>query len=548
MSSVKGRKLATLGAALVTLASWVGAVNTCAGEVKSDRVALVVGNGHYLKESSDTALTDATALSQRLTELGFTVECLLDAPEVAMKEAAARFSARLGPTSVGVFFFAGHAVQLLEHNYLLPVDAVGVTLADLQAKTFDLALIYESFRKAGNPMNLVFLDACRTNPLLAAAAPAIPSRAALRALAWPKNAPTGTVIAFATAPSKDARADHDGIHSPFTKALLKYLGEPGLELHEYLQRVRRTVLEYTDDDQEVWENSVQLQQFYFRDPVDVQIALTGVDDDLFVFLNAGQARIWSRDGSSPLPVRLAPGQNVLSAYVYNQHTTRGGIGLIPEGWKYALTCSTTDGRVLLKWAGGEDVPKKDGPHHGKLFNVANATIQLDPLSAEVTVAATEPDVWRTDFSVLVSEDPVAIHHIAMWSIANEGVRVFDDSYPGNRRASADLRNDIRATHRTHAAALKILDASSPEELDAVIAAVTTDPRLEAAIRGNLHWVLFHERLAAEMEADLKAKKFEDIRSRYLAAEGHNHEVGNLLAALSNRELEGVVESELRAAP
>ena len=64
----------------------------------------------------------------------------------------------------------------------------------------------------------------------------------------------GTLIAFATSPNQVA-ADGEGTHSPYTEALLQWIGTPGLEIGEVFRRVRADVIEASSGRQIPWENS-----------------------------------------------------------------------------------------------------------------------------------------------------------------------------------------------------------------------------------------------------------------------------------------------------
>jgi uncharacterized caspase-like protein len=115
---------------------------------------------------------------------------------------------------------------------------------------------------------IVILDACRDNPLAARVADAVPSRTLARAgLAAPgalgggATLGAGTLIAFATAPGQVA-LDGSGSNSPFTTALIRHLGTPGVELQQVLTRVRADVVAATGNKQVPWSNSSLLGEVY----------------------------------------------------------------------------------------------------------------------------------------------------------------------------------------------------------------------------------------------------------------------------------------------
>ena len=131
------------------------------------RVALVIGNSAYknapqLKNPSN----DATDMAAALERLGFEVIRGLDTDYSAMRKLVRTFSDKLGDADVALLFYAGHGLQVAGKNYLVPIDAQIESQADLDFGTVDLDLIMHSM-EADTRVNIVFLDACRDNPLAA---------------------------------------------------------------------------------------------------------------------------------------------------------------------------------------------------------------------------------------------------------------------------------------------------------------------------------------------------------------------------------------------
>jgi uncharacterized caspase-like protein len=102
-------------------------------------------------------------------------------------------------------------------------------------------------QSAGNAVNLVFLDACRNNPL------ARTSRSATRGLAR-LDAPRGSFVGYSTAPG-DVAADGDGANSPYALALVQELKTPGISIEEAHRNVRAKVLTQSGNKQTPWDSS-----------------------------------------------------------------------------------------------------------------------------------------------------------------------------------------------------------------------------------------------------------------------------------------------------
>ena len=229
------------------------------------RVALIVGNGAYeqVTELINPA-NDASDLAAQLRNLQFEVIEALDLDQSGMRLALSQFTATLEGADVGLFFYAGHAMQMNGVNYLLPVDASLSREADVYVQLLSLRDIMAAM-EAAVPTRLVFLDACRDNPLsrsLSKSMPATRSASVSSGLAR-MQAPAGTLIAYATAPDQTA-LDGTGRNSPFTKALLSHIASPGLEARQILTRVRQGVIASTDGNQIPWDSSSLTGDFYFK--------------------------------------------------------------------------------------------------------------------------------------------------------------------------------------------------------------------------------------------------------------------------------------------
>jgi hypothetical protein len=219
------------------------------------RVALVIGNGRYRHAAVLTnPANDAADIAATLRKLGFDVVEGRDLDKRAMEDKAREFGRKLEKASLALFFYAGHGLQVGGKNYLAPIDAKLERPGDLSFETIDVAQILAQM-EAEQRVNLVFLDACRDNPLARTLARSLGTRSAVvgRGLATIQSA-VGTMIAYATQPDNVA-LDGDGRNSPFTTALLKHIATPGLEISSLMKRVRAEVIAATRRKQVPWDHS-----------------------------------------------------------------------------------------------------------------------------------------------------------------------------------------------------------------------------------------------------------------------------------------------------
>jgi hypothetical protein len=227
-------------------------------QTQTRRLALVIGNGAY--EHIGRLVNppnDATLVAATLRLLGFEVTNGTNLPQREMKQRIRAFGQSLRTNGgIGLFYYAGHGVQAKGHNYLVPIDADIQSEADLEDAGVDLNYVLGLMDDAQNALNIVVLDACRNNPF------ARSFRSAQEGLAQVR-APTGTLIAYATAPDSIA-ADGTGNNSPYTEELIQQMQIPGVLIETMFRRVTEKVSGRTKGKQEPWFSANVKGDFYFK--------------------------------------------------------------------------------------------------------------------------------------------------------------------------------------------------------------------------------------------------------------------------------------------
>jgi len=225
-------------------------------QATTKRLALVIGNNAYADGVLKNPINDARMMATTLRELDFDVQVLENADRTTMQRAVVEFGRKLRDGSVGLFYFAGHGMQVRGSNYLIPVKASIESEEEVEVESMDVAYVMARMATAKNQFNIVILDACRNNPFQRSFRSASNGLAAI-------SAPTGTMIAYATAPGSVAN-DGDGANGIYTSELVAAIKRPGLSMEEAFKQARGRVIQRTQGKQTPWESSSVVGEFVFR--------------------------------------------------------------------------------------------------------------------------------------------------------------------------------------------------------------------------------------------------------------------------------------------
>ncbi len=224
-----------------------------------ERIALVIGNTGYEVSPLRTAINDASDVADTLSQLGFTVSLKTDASQSEMEIAVQEFGRSIQAGAIGLFYYAGHAVQHNGENYLVPVNSISSITAPehLRYKTVPLGYVLGVVDQSASDLNVVILDACRNSPFKGF------SRDLTRGITRMPSS-QGTLVAYSTSPGKVALdGNASDRNSPYTKNLLKHIKEPGLTIEQVLKKVRTSVKKDTNGEQAPWYEASIDGDFYF---------------------------------------------------------------------------------------------------------------------------------------------------------------------------------------------------------------------------------------------------------------------------------------------
>lgn len=220
------------------------------------RTALIIGNADYISAGKlRNTLNDAKAMAETLKALGFDVIMIENGTYEKMKNAIYAFGDRIQDVDVSLFFYAGHGMEVDGTNYLVPVDADIQSHLDIKQKCIPLNGVTNTMDFANDEgLNMIILDACRNNPFPA-------GKRGGSGLAR-VNAPSGTLIAYATDPGSVA-SDGEGSNGLYTGELVKQL-KLSQRIEDIFMNTRNNVEKLSDGKQRPWEEARLKGVFYLK--------------------------------------------------------------------------------------------------------------------------------------------------------------------------------------------------------------------------------------------------------------------------------------------
>ncbi|HHQ4940277.1 caspase family protein [Aeromonas veronii] len=222
-------------------------------------IALIIGNGNYQYGTKlKNAVNDANDVASALEQLSFIVTKHLDCEIQDLDRAVSAFQDGLNSNDVGLFYFAGHGIQIEGQNYITAIDSSFIDESAVKYTSYPLNRLIEVMDSCSNKTNLIILDACRDNPCERAW-----TRSSTANSLAPMFAPKGTLIAYSTSPGETA-SDGVGNNGAYTEALLKHINKPDIPIEDMFKKVRNSLSVVTKGKQTSWEHTSLTGDFYFN--------------------------------------------------------------------------------------------------------------------------------------------------------------------------------------------------------------------------------------------------------------------------------------------
>lgn len=226
---------------------------------KETKLALVIGCSEYIHAGVlANPLNDANSIETKLVNLGFDVIKVLNPSQKELKKTIDDFGDKLKDYDNGLFYFAGHGVQVKGMNYLIPIDANLKTERMVEYDCVEASRVLAYMEDSKSEVNIVILDACRDNPFERSWGRGISQRGLTT-----MNAPSGSLIAYSTSPGKTA-SDGVGANGLYTFSLLEHIGSKQVSVMTMFQNVRKDVMTKSSKEQIPWEATSLTADYYFN--------------------------------------------------------------------------------------------------------------------------------------------------------------------------------------------------------------------------------------------------------------------------------------------
>ncbi|MGD0399870.1 MAG: SUMF1/EgtB/PvdO family nonheme iron enzyme [Syntrophobacteraceae bacterium] len=226
-----------------------------------DSVALVIGNAAYKNATPlSNTINDAVVMADALKSLGFELvggKAQTNLDKAGLDNVIRKFGESIRGKRVAFLYYSGHGVQMDGRNYLIPTSANVVSKTDVKYELVNVDNVLEDMNASGTKINIIVLDACRNNPFGDKGLRGTESGLAVM------DAPSGTMIAYATGPGKTA-ADGTGKNSPYTESLARVITKPGLDIEDVFREVGKDVQTKTGGVQVPWKMDSLTEKFYFK--------------------------------------------------------------------------------------------------------------------------------------------------------------------------------------------------------------------------------------------------------------------------------------------
>lgn len=223
-------------------------------------LSLIIGNSEYENPSLNlkNAKNDAQDFSAKLRSLGFITKCFVNISQQQMDEEIIKFADELDNFDIGIFYYAGHGMQIEGENFISATNTNFEKEISAQYSSITLNKVLAYMDKAKNDTNIIILDACRDNPFEKSWHRSIKNQGLA-----PMYAPKGTLIAYATSPGEKA-SDGSGRNGLYTSALLKHIDDKKITIEEFFKRVRNSVYAFSSGKQTSWEHTSLTGTFVFN--------------------------------------------------------------------------------------------------------------------------------------------------------------------------------------------------------------------------------------------------------------------------------------------
>jgi len=228
---------------------------------KTNTYALLIGNNNYLGNELNNAVNDAEGIKEMFDKLGYKTDIRTNFKRDDIAAIKENLKENIKNIEIGIFYFAGHAFEIDNKNYIAPIDCPFSSKEKSNCTFYCMTLdeIIEIFDKSTCQIKIIILDACRNNPFKG-------TRGIGACTLAPIKVTKGYIIAYSTSPGETALDNSSGPtnHGVYASAFISHLEEKHLPVENFFKKVRETVYSLTEGKQVSWEHTSLIGDFCFN--------------------------------------------------------------------------------------------------------------------------------------------------------------------------------------------------------------------------------------------------------------------------------------------
>ena len=226
------------------------------------KVALIIGNNTYTNLTHlKNTVNDARLMRDTFKQGGYTIIYKENATKNEMKKLLKKFAHKISKGGIGLYYFAGHSVNVNGKNYLLGIDSSLDNKDYIERESVVINNIIKKMNNARNRLNIIISDTCRNTIRLNTFHNNHYDRGVGKGLTSISNT-RKIFLVYSTATGEIARDTKNGSHGILTDYFVKNL-KKGTSIKEIFENTKKDVYKHIEGDESTDIRNQMMRDFFF---------------------------------------------------------------------------------------------------------------------------------------------------------------------------------------------------------------------------------------------------------------------------------------------